>query len=55
MKNGYPPIVIRNENRIKYYNALDKTHTTKDNIDFIKLVLDELNKTLDLYLSLIKI
>lgn len=54
MKNGYPPIVIRNENRIKYYNALDKAHTTNDNIDFIKLVLEELNKTLDLYLRLIE-
>jgi Fic family protein len=54
MKNGYPPIVIRNENRIKYYNALDKAHTTKDNTDFIELVLEELNKTLDLYLNLIK-
>lgn len=54
MKNGYPPIVIRNENRIKYYNALDKAHTTNDNVDFIKLVLEELNKTLDLYLKLIE-
>jgi Fic family protein len=54
MKNGYPPIVIRNENRIKYYNALDKAHTTKDNIDFTELAIEEVNKTLDLYLNLIK-
>jgi Fic family protein len=54
MKNGYPPIVIRNDNRIRYYNALDKAHTTKNNIDFIELVLEELNKTLDLYLRLIE-
>ncbi|MBL4935540.1 Fic family protein [Clostridium sp. YIM B02515] len=54
MKNGYPPMVIRNENRIKYYNALDKAHTTNDNTDFAELVLEELNKTMDLYLNLIK-
>ncbi len=54
MKNGYPPIVIRNENRIKYYTALDKAHVTKEYEDFIELVTEELNKTLDLYLNLIK-
>ncbi|MNM79858.1 Fic/DOC family protein [compost metagenome] len=54
MKNGYPPIVIRNENRIKYYSALDKAHTTKDGTDFIKLVVEELDNTLDLYINLIK-
>lgn len=54
MKSGYPPLIIRNENRIKYYNALDKAHTTGDNADFIELVIEELNMTLDLYLSLIK-
>lgn len=54
MKNGYPPIVIRNENRIKYYSALDKAHTTKDDTDFIKLVVEELDNTLDLYINLIK-
>jgi Fic family protein len=54
MKNGFPPIVIRTENRIQYYNALDKAHTTQDNKDFIELVAHELNRTLDLYLKLIK-
>jgi Fic family protein len=54
MKNGLPPVIIRTENRVEYYNALDKAHTTDDNSDFIKLVSDELNRTLDLYLDLIK-
>lgn len=53
LKNGYPPVIIRNENRLKYYAALDKAHTTGDNEDFIEIVAEELNKTLDLYLSLI--
>lgn len=53
MKNGYPPIVIRTENRLKYYSALDKVHTTGDNKDFIEIVKEEVNRTLDLYLKVI--
>lgn len=51
MKNGYPAIVIRNENRLAYYIALDKAHTTGDNQDFVMLVIDELNRSLDIYLK----
>lgn len=53
MKSGYPPIVIRADNRLKYYNALDRAHTIRDNKEFIEIVVEELNKTLDLYISLI--
>lgn len=51
MKSGYPPIVIKKEDRFKYYTALDKAHTSKDNKDFIKIVVEALNGTLDLYLQ----
>lgn len=51
MKSGYPPIIIKKENRLKYYNALDKAHTSKDNKDFINIVEEELNNTFDLYLK----
>ncbi|SMB91800.1 Fic/DOC family protein [Desulfonispora thiosulfatigenes DSM 11270] len=51
MKAGYPPIIIRKENRLEYYNALDKAHTTKNNKDFVNLVLAEVNSILDLYLK----
>lgn len=54
MKNGYPPIVIRAENRASYYNALDSAHTTGNNRDFVEIVKDEVDKTLDLYLKLVK-
>lgn len=54
MKNGYPPIVIRTENKFDYYSALDKAHMTGENEDFIKLVIKELDKTLDLYLKYVK-
>lgn len=53
MKSGYPPIVIRTENRFKYYSPLDKVHTTGDNTDFIDIVKEEVNRTLDLYLKVI--
>lgn len=53
MKNGYPPIVIKVENRLAYYNALDKSHVMKDYQDFIMLVASEVEASLDLYLSAI--
>ena len=52
MKEGYPPIIIRNENRVSYYTALDLAHTKGDYSEFIGLVSEELNKSIDLYLQL---
>jgi len=51
MKDGYPPVVIKVENRLFNYEALDKAHTTQDYDDFIQLVAAEVNDSLDLYLS----
>ena len=53
MKSGYPPIIIRVENRLAYYNALVKAHTTEDYDDFIKLVAKEVESSLDIYFSAI--
>jgi Fic family protein len=53
MKNGFPPIVIKVENRLAYYEALDKAHTQKEYDDFIKLVAGEVEDSLSLYLSAI--
>lgn len=54
MKSGYPPIIIRVENRLAYYSALDKAHTTEDYEDFIELVAKEVEASLDLYLSTVE-
>lgn len=54
MKSGYPPIVIQNEERMVYYAALDKAHTTGDYGDFISIVEKEAENSLNIYLSLIK-
>lgn len=53
MKDGFPPVVIKVENRLAYYEALDNAHTTKDYRDFIALVEREVEDSLDLYLSTI--
>lgn len=38
MNNGYNPVIIKKESRLKYYEALDKAHTTGNYTDFIKLI-----------------
>ena len=52
MNHGYNPVIIKKENRLEYYEALDKAHTTGDYTDFIKLVtkleIEMLNKYLKL-------
>lgn len=53
IKNGYPPIIIKNEIRTKYYEALDKAHTSGDYTDFIKLVTQAEVQSLDMYLKVI--
>ena len=53
IKNGFPPLIIRKEQRLEYYDALDHAHTTKDYTAFVKLVILVAEKSLDYYLSLI--
>ncbi|KMY49777.1 Fic family protein [Peribacillus loiseleuriae] len=53
MKAGFPAVVIKVENRLAYYEALDKSHTTKDYRDFIQLIAKEVEDSLNLYLSAI--
>jgi len=53
MKDGYPPVIIKLENRLAYYEALDKSHTTQEYKDFISLVAIEVEDSLDLYLNAI--
>jgi Fic family protein len=51
MKEGFPPVIIKVENRLVYYEALDKAFITEDYSDFIALVVREVDDSLDLYLS----
>lgn len=53
IKNGYPPVIIKNEDRLVYYDSLDYAHTTSDYTSFIELinilVVDSSNLWLSLY------
>jgi len=51
IKAGFPPIVIKAERKLAYYDALDKAHTTDEYNDFIQLVKVEVDQTLDLYVG----
>ncbi|WP_404348090.1 Fic family protein [Sutcliffiella horikoshii] len=53
MKAGYPPIIFKIQNRLAYYEALDKAHTTKNYNDFIHLTALEVEDSLNLYLSVL--
>lgn len=53
MKSGFPPVIIKVENRLAYYEALDKANTDANYEDFIKLVTKEVEYSLNLYLSAI--
>lgn len=53
MKEGYPPVIIRVENRVAYYEALDKSISKKDFTAFIQLVSKAIEDSLDLYLSVL--
>lgn len=52
MNSGYNPVIIKKEDRLEYYQALDKAHITGNYTDFIKLVtkleIEMLNKYLEL-------
>ena len=51
MRSGYVPAIIKKDNRLKYYEALDKAHIIRDYTDFVKLVTETENEMLDRYLS----
>lgn len=53
MRSGYVPVIIKKDNRLKYYEALDKAHTTGDYTDFVILVTEAENEMLDRYLDVV--
>lgn len=54
MKNGYTPIIIKNEQRATYYDVLDLAHTTMNYGPFIKLVADLVIESEELWLSVLE-
>lgn len=54
IKNGYPPIIIKNEERARYYDVLDLAHTTMNYNPFIRLVSDQVIESEKLWLSVLE-
>ena len=54
MRNGYTPIIIKKENRAKYYEVLDYAHTTLDYHPFIEFVAELVAESEQLWLSLLE-
>lgn len=53
MNHGYNPVIIKKEDRLEYYEALDKAHTTGDYTDFVKLITKLEIEILKKYLKLL--
>ncbi|UIN21509.1 Fic family protein [Herbaspirillum frisingense] len=53
MKAGYPPAVIRKEDRLAYYDALDEACVSGDHDDITALVGESVQRSLSLYLDLL--
>ena len=53
MNYGYNPVIIKKEDRLEYYEALDKAHTTGNYTDFVKLITKLEVEMLKKYLKLL--
>lgn len=50
-QEGYPPAIIRKEDRLKYIEALEQAQTGGSTDDFYKLVYEAIDRSLDIYLG----
>ena len=53
MSSGYLPVIIKVEDRLAYYEALDKAHTRQQYEDYIALVVAAEEEALQRYLSIV--
>jgi excisionase family DNA binding protein len=51
MQAGYPPAIVRKEDRIVYINSLEKGQTKDDLTDYYKVILDAVDRSLDIYIE----
>ena len=49
MKSGFPLVILKVENRLAYYETLDKAHTIGDYEPFIELVAELVEKSFEPY------
>ena len=55
IKHGYPPAVIKVEDRLEYYKALDLAHTTQDYEPFLKIISKVVQESFEPYFYLLNI
>ena len=51
MQAGFPPAIIRKEDRIAYINSLEKAQTGGSIADFYQMVYESVDRSLDIYLE----
>ena len=51
IQEGYPPAIIRKEDRLAYINSLEKAQTGGGMEDFYNLIHDAVDRSLDIYLE----
>lgn len=49
MQVGYPPAIVRKEDRSSYINSLEKGQTKDDLSDYYTLMFEAVNRSLDIY------
>jgi len=54
MQEGYPPVIIHPEERVRYIDALEKAHLKNDPDDFYKLIVEVVDRSLDIYLEAVE-
>lgn len=54
MQQGYPPAIIRKEDRLTYINSLEKAQKEGGLDDFYNLIYESVDRSLDIYLEAIE-
>ena len=54
MRNGYPIAVIKNDDRDEYMKALETASTSGNLNDFVDIVANAVDKSLDTYLYIVQ-
>lgn len=54
MQRGYPPAIVRKEDRNAYITSLEKGQTKNDLSDYYDLMLEAIDRSLDIYLEAVE-
>jgi Fic family protein len=54
LQNGYTPVIIRNDKRVNYLNAIESWQNENKKYDFYNIIADYEKESLEIYLKTIK-